>query len=114
MHVLTRRDPVRAAAGISLIAAGLSLFRLRRAILPILQSRFVWAPVTLFLIILFNSGYMWNRIRDAPYMTKDRQGNSQWMAGGFQQQLGAETQVVGVICASNSQPPLSASNKGDV
>lgn len=84
----------------SLIAAGFSLFRIRRAILPILQSRFLWAPITLFLVILFNSGYMWNRIRDAPYMTKDRQGNSQWMTGGFQQQLGAETQVVGVICTS--------------
>lgn len=82
-----------------MLAAASSLYRIRAVILPVLQSRIVWAPLTLIAIVVFNSGFMWNRIRDAPYMTKDRQGNSQWMVGGFQQQLGAETQVVGVICA---------------
>lgn len=51
-------------------------------------------------MLTFTSGYMWNKIKEAPYMVVDREGRSQWMAGGFSNQYGAESQVVAVICES--------------
>ncbi len=40
---------------------------------------------------------MWNKIKNAPYVAV-QDGKTSWMAGGFQNQLGLETQVVGAMC----------------
>ena len=71
-------------------------------ILPVIQSRVFWGGVSLFLILTFNSGYMWNKIKNAPYTQTGRDGQVSWIAGGFQNQLGMESQVVGAICASST------------
>jgi oligosaccharyltransferase complex subunit gamma len=41
---------------------------------------------------------MWNKIKNAPYVAAGQDGRVSWIAGGYQNQLGLETQVVGGIC----------------
>lgn len=43
---------------------------------------------------------MWNRIKNAPYIGVSQGGQVSWIAGGYQNQLGIESQVVGSICES--------------
>jgi oligosaccharyltransferase complex subunit gamma len=50
------------------------------------------------MILVFTSGYMWNKIKNAPYVNVGRDGKVNWIAGGFQNQLGLESQVVAGIC----------------
>ncbi|CED83070.1 Oligosaccharyltransferase, gamma subunit [Phaffia rhodozyma] len=95
---------------IAVIASFRSLYQYRSLFLPIITSKHLWTAVTLLLVIVFNSGYMWNRIRDAPYAQVDRQGRSQWIIGGFQQQVGAETQVVGAMYAGLAFAIVALSN----
>lgn len=69
-----------------------------RYIQPIIQSRNLWAAVTLIAIILFTSGHMFNHIRKVPYITQDKSGRIAYFTGGFQSQLGIETQIVAAMC----------------
>lgn len=65
-----------------------------------------WRRVTSWFLQLFSlavitimcSGYMWNNIRNAPYVGLKPGGKVEYFAGGFQNQLGVETQIVSVIC----------------
>jgi hypothetical protein len=41
---------------------------------------------------------MWNRIKNAPYIGVSQSGHVSWIAGGYQNQLGVESQIVGVTC----------------
>ena len=58
----------------------------------------IWMIICLAAIIIFNSGQMWNQIRNAPYVAAGRDGSVTYFASGFQNQYGAETQIVAVIC----------------
>lgn len=49
-------------------------------------------------ITIMCAGYMWNNIRGAPYMSMGQNGKVEYFAGGFQNQLGVETQIVASIC----------------
>lgn len=86
----------------SLGGALYGLFIFRSFFLPIVTSKHLWTVATLLIILTFTTGYMWNKIKDAPYMVMDREGRSQWLAGGFSNQYGAESQVVAVICESSA------------
>jgi oligosaccharyltransferase complex subunit gamma len=66
--------------------------------LPVLQSRNVWAAVSLISILLFTSGHMFNHIRKVPYVAGDGRGGISYFAGGFQNQYGMETQIVAALC----------------
>ena len=44
------------------------------------------------------SGHMWNQIRNPPYSVPGRDGRAGFIAQGFQNQFGLETQIVAVIC----------------
>ncbi|ORY22574.1 putative dolichyl-diphosphooligosaccharide-protein glycotransferase [Naematelia encephala] len=81
---------------LSLFAAGLVLYSLAPYLLPLVQSRLVWGTLSLILILTFTSGYMWNKIKNAPYVAIQN-GKTSWIAGGFQNQLGLESQVVGSL-----------------
>lgn len=70
----------------------------------ILQSRNLWAALSLMTILLFISGHMFNHIRKVPYVTGDGRGGVNYIASGFQNQLGLETQVVAAICMSRPLP----------
>lgn len=66
-------------------------------VLPVIQSRNLWAAVSLIAILLFTSGHMFNHIRKVPYVTGSK-GKIVYFAGGFQNQYGMETQIVAAIC----------------
>lgn len=66
-------------------------------LLPIIQSRNVWAAVSLIGILLFTSGHMFNHIRKVPYVAGDGRGGISYFAGGFQSQYGMETQIVAAM-----------------
>ncbi|KAN0061935.1 oligosaccharyl transferase subunit ost3/OST6 [Thecaphora frezii] len=58
----------------------------------------LWMLLSLTSMIVFTSGQMWNQIRNAPYVSNDG-GKVQYFANGFQNQYGAETQIVAGIYA---------------
>ncbi|KAL2262885.1 hypothetical protein VTK26DRAFT_9090 [Humicola hyalothermophila] len=66
-------------------------------VLPVIQSRTVWAAITLVSILLFTSGHMFNQIRNVPYVAGDGRGGISYFAAGFQSQYGLETQIVAAI-----------------
>ncbi|CAP61672.1 uncharacterized protein PODANS_4_2450 [Podospora anserina S mat+] len=66
-------------------------------IVPVLQSRNIWAAVTLISILLFTSGHMYNHIRKVPYVASDGKGGISYFASGFQSQYGLETQIVAAL-----------------
>ncbi|KAK4133987.1 OST3/OST6 family protein [Trichocladium antarcticum] len=66
-------------------------------VLPVIQSRSVWAAITLISILLFTSGHMFNHIRNVPYVAGDGRGGVSYFASGFQNQYGLETQIVAAI-----------------
>jgi oligosaccharyltransferase complex subunit gamma len=67
-------------------------------VLPILQSRNLWAALSLIAVLLFTSGHMFNHIRKVPYVAGDGKGGISYFAGGFQNQFGLETQIVAAMC----------------
>lgn len=68
--------------------------------LPVLQSRNLWAAISLIAVLLFTSGHMFNHIRKVPYVAGDGKGGVSYFAGGFQNQFGLETQIVAAMCKS--------------
>ncbi|KAI0079940.1 oligosaccharyl transferase subunit OST3/OST6 family [Panus rudis PR-1116 ss-1] len=64
-----------------------------RFVAPVLKSRWTWAVVTVIVSLVMTSGYMFTRIRNSPFSG----GNGQWIAPGYQNQFGQETQVIAMI-----------------
>ncbi|KAI0780830.1 oligosaccharyl transferase subunit OST3/OST6 family [Trametes elegans] len=76
------------ALGVLLVlAAGIRVF------LPVLRSRWAWAAGTILTSLVMTSGFMFVRIRGMPHSG----ANGQWIAPGYQNQFGQETQVVSFI-----------------
>ncbi|KAH8671149.1 hypothetical protein BX600DRAFT_458429 [Xylariales sp. PMI_506] len=67
-------------------------------ILPVVQNRNTWAVISIIAILGFTGGHMFNSIRKTPYVSSDGRGHIGYITGGFQNQLGIETQIVGFIC----------------
>ncbi|KAG5965345.1 hypothetical protein E4U57_004182 [Claviceps arundinis] len=66
-------------------------------VLPILQNRNLWAAGSMIAILLFISGHMFNHIRKVPYVAGDGKGGITYVTGGFQNQLGLETQIIAAM-----------------
>ncbi|EPS37941.1 hypothetical protein H072_8343 [Dactylellina haptotyla CBS 200.50] len=66
---------------------------------PALYSRNLWAALSLVAVLLFTSGHMFNHIRKVPYVVQGRNGGVSYIAGGFSNQFGLETQIVAVVYA---------------
>ncbi|KAI0797905.1 oligosaccharyl transferase subunit OST3/OST6 family [Abortiporus biennis] len=64
-----------------------------RFIAPVLKNRWTWAIGTVLTVLVMTSGYMFTRIRGVPFSG----GNGQWIAPGYQNQFGQETQVIAMI-----------------
>ncbi|KAI5478364.1 oligosaccharyltransferase complex subunit gamma [Pseudohyphozyma bogoriensis] len=62
-----------------------------------LTRTYIWSFTTIIVILLMTSGYMWNQIRNPPYLNVDRSGRVSYVAGGYSNQLGAETHIVSAI-----------------
>ncbi|KAH8554379.1 hypothetical protein BGW37DRAFT_484603 [Umbelopsis sp. PMI_123] len=63
----------------------------------VLNSKYTWSLISLVTILTMISGHMWNHIRKPPYVMPGPNGQINYIANGFQQQLGMESQVVAVI-----------------
>jgi len=77
-------------------------------LLPIIQSRNLWAAISLIAILLFTSGHMFNHIRKVPYVAGDGHGGISYFAGGFSNQYGLETQIVAAMCKIHPMILLSS------
>ncbi|GJN86665.1 oligosaccharyl transferase subunit ost3/OST6 [Purpureocillium lilacinum] len=89
---------IRWAAGITLLlGVGTLIATAGPYLLPIVQNRNLWAAGTMIAILLFTSGHMFNHIRHVPYVAGDGRGGITYFAGGFQSQLGLETQIVAAM-----------------
>ncbi|RUS15441.1 hypothetical protein BC937DRAFT_92437, partial [Endogone sp. FLAS-F59071] len=64
----------------------------------ILHSKHTWAAVALVEILMMISGHMWNHIRKPPYVIGNNQGGISYIAQGYQNQIGLESQIVAVMC----------------
>lgn len=94
-----------------LLGAGTALVTASPYVLPIVQNRNIWASISLISILLFTSGHMFNHIRKVPYVAGDGKGGITYFAGGFQNQLGLETQIVAAICKfSSPSDPMMVAN----
>ncbi|KKA27779.1 hypothetical protein TD95_004718 [Thielaviopsis punctulata] len=86
------------ASNIMLVTGAMTLLTVAWPyMVPMLQSRNLWAAVSLISILIFTSGHMFNHIRKVPYVAMGRNGELTYFAGGFQNQLGLETQVVAAL-----------------
>jgi oligosaccharyltransferase complex subunit gamma len=74
-------------------------------VLPIIQNRNVWATGTIIAILACTGGHMFNSIRKVPYVSGDGRGGINYFTGGFQNQLGIETQIIAFICEYTSEIP---------
>jgi oligosaccharyltransferase complex subunit gamma len=63
-----------------------------------LYNKYTWSLISLVTILTMISGHMWNHIRKPPYVIPGKNGQINYIANGFQAQLGMESQVVAVIC----------------
>lgn len=89
-------DYVKFARFVATIGASLvALAGLYRVAGFIFLNKNFWAVISLLLILVFNAGHMYTQIRSSPY---SRGGG--YIAGGFQDQFGAETQIVAFTCMS--------------
>ncbi|KAM0469745.1 hypothetical protein ACHAPX_010326 [Trichoderma viride] len=79
------------------LGVGTALASASAYVLPVIQNRNIWASISLIAILLFISGHMFNHIRKVPYIVGDGHGGVSYIAGGFQNQLGLETQIVAAI-----------------
>lgn len=83
-----------------LVAGTAAAFRLAYPRLKVvLYSRYLWATASLLIILMCTGGHMFNTIRKTPYIASDGQGGISYIAGGFQNQFGFETQMVAAIYA---------------
>lgn len=59
----------------------------------VIFSRWTWALGVVLTMLTFTSGHMFVKIRGMPSTQR-----GQWIAGGYQNQYGAETTVISGIC----------------
>lgn len=94
-------DYTKLATSVGAVLAGATILTLSfNTLKPALYSRNLWSAISLILILLFTSGHMFNHIRRVPYVANDGKGGIAYVAGGFSNQYGLETQVVAIACMS--------------
>ncbi|GAA5898333.1 dolichyl-diphosphooligosaccharide--protein glycotransferase OST3 [Sporobolomyces salmoneus] len=75
----------------------IGVYQGRSYIRVVFSQTYIWAGMTIIVILLMTSGYMWNQIRRPLYSQAGRNGQVTYIAGGYQSQLGAETHIVAGI-----------------
>jgi oligosaccharyltransferase complex subunit gamma len=90
------RDPINWSKYLTALGALVPLAIMARYVGPAFMSRWTWAFVTLTTSLIMTSGFMFVRIRGMPRSAP----SGDWIASGYQNQYGQETQVVAGICGS--------------
>ncbi|KAK9247181.1 hypothetical protein V1506DRAFT_533191 [Lipomyces tetrasporus] len=107
-----QRDYSKLAVPVLLALAGLgSIKYIYPFIRPVIESRAIWAGLSLVLILMFTSGHMFNNIRHTPYVAGNRNGGVQYIAPGFSSQYGFETQAIAVLYAFLAFGAISLATK---
>jgi oligosaccharyltransferase complex subunit gamma len=74
----------------------LGIVLLLHSIAPIVRNKWSWAIITVLIMLIMTSGFMYTLIRGVPYAGPD----GAWIAAGSQNQVGQEVHVISFICAS--------------
>ncbi|GAA5911578.1 hypothetical protein JCM6882_008044 [Rhodosporidiobolus microsporus] len=86
---------VKTGAGIAV--AGIVGWQARRVLAVVFGGRFLWGALSVFTILFMTSGFMWAQIRRPLYVQPQRDGKINYIAGGYQTQLGAEVHLISAI-----------------
>ncbi len=62
-----------------------------------LSGKFLWGILVLLFSTINIGGYMWNTIRNPPFIANE-DGRPAFFASGFQNQYGVETFIVAGLC----------------
>ncbi|RKP10415.1 hypothetical protein THASP1DRAFT_12841 [Thamnocephalis sphaerospora] len=93
-------DWVKRGITAAVIITSLVAFKLMfKHILVVIRSVRAWSSLTLVIILMMTSGFMWNQIRHPPYMGGSA-SHPEYIAPGFQTQFGVETQIMAVLYAA--------------
>lgn len=65
-------------------------------LVALLKSTFVWGSLSLVLVLVFISGYMFNQIRGTPFV-REQGDRVEYFAPSSQMQYGLETQVISTL-----------------
>lgn len=76
-----------------------ALRRFSKQVSAVLRSTFVWGTLTLVGLLLFISGYMFNQIRNTPFVKESENGAVEYFQPTQQNQYGLETQIVSSMYA---------------
>ena len=97
------REPIDVAAILRKMLLGLAigsgLIAASPVIYRVLSHRRIWSALSIGVILLMTTGYMWTRIRHPEFMGRGDGGKPLWMSGGFQYQFGIETQIMSGLYA---------------
>ncbi|GAA5841190.1 hypothetical protein JCM11251_003231 [Rhodosporidiobolus azoricus] len=63
----------------------------------VLTGKFLWGTMSCLTILFMTSGFMWAQIRRPAYAQPQRDGKVNYIAGGYQTQLGAEVHLISAI-----------------
>jgi len=73
--------------------SALGIILLLRSISPIIQNKWSWAFVTVVIMLIMTSGFMYALIRGVPFSGP----NGEWIAAGYQNQVGKEVHLISFI-----------------
>ncbi|GJN91011.1 hypothetical protein Rhopal_004025-T1 [Rhodotorula paludigena] len=91
-------DKVRVGKNFAIVvAAVLGVWRLWPSLGFIIRSRYIWSFISLGIILFMTSGYMWTQIRRPRYVEAGRGGQVNYIASGYQAQLGAEVHLISAL-----------------
>ncbi|KAI5956349.1 OST3 [Candida jiufengensis] len=71
--------------------------RYRKYFFIALSSKITWSIISLIVVLLFTTGYMFNKIRGSPYLIEHPDGRTEYFLPGQQSQLGIETQIMSFL-----------------
>ncbi|KAI0463300.1 hypothetical protein LJB42_003321 [Komagataella kurtzmanii] len=76
------------------------IYKKYELILTFLGNKNLWQGLSMVTIVAFIAGHMFNTIRNTQYIMVTQGGSPVYIQPGHQQQLGVETQIVGLIYGS--------------
>lgn len=79
------------------LAAAMIIKRFNSQLAKIVKSRMLWSGISLVLVLLLISGYMFNQIRGVPFVMDHQDGRVEYFLPSQQNQLGIETQIMSFV-----------------
>ena len=77
-----------------------AILTLKNLAYRLLSEKTLWIVFTILFSTINSGGYMWNTIRNPPFIAAGPNGEASFIAGGFQNQYAVETFIVAGLCKS--------------